>query len=34
MELEMASYADWIQIERRLSSLLRALAKWGFVDQP
>jgi hypothetical protein len=33
MELEMASYADWIRVERRLSSSLRALARWGFVDQ-
>ena len=33
MELEMASYADWIRIERRLSSSLRALARWGYVDQ-
>jgi hypothetical protein len=32
MELEMASYADWIRVERRLSSSLRALARWGFVD--
>ena len=33
MELEMASYADWIRVERRLSSSLRSLARWGFVDQ-
>ena len=33
MELEMASYADWIRIERRLSSSLRALGRWGYVDQ-
>ena len=33
MELEMASYVDWIRIERRLSSSLRALARWGYVDQ-
>ena len=32
MELEMASYADWIRVERRLSSSLRSLARWGFVD--
>jgi hypothetical protein len=31
MELEMASYADWIRVDRRLSSSLRALARWGFV---
>ena len=29
MELEMASYADWIRVERRLSSSLRALARWA-----
>jgi predicted transcriptional regulator len=28
----MASYADWIRVERRLSSSLRTLARWGFVD--
>ena len=33
MKLEMVSYADWIRIERRLSSSLRALARWGYVDQ-
>jgi len=31
MELEMATYADWIRVERRLSSSLRTLARWGFV---
>jgi hypothetical protein len=31
MELEMSSYADWIRVERRLSSSLRTLARWGFV---
>jgi len=31
MELEMVSYADWIRVERRLSSSLRTLARWGFV---
>ena len=31
MELEMASYVDWIRVERRLSSSLRALARWGLV---
>ena len=31
MELEMASYVDWIRVERRLSSSLRALGRWGFV---
>ena len=33
MEMEMASYANWIRVERRLSSSLRALARWGYVDQ-
>jgi hypothetical protein len=33
MELEMASFADRIRVEMRLSSSLRALARWGFVDQ-
>jgi len=28
----MASYADWIRVERRPSSSLRALARSGFVD--
>jgi hypothetical protein len=31
MGLEISSYIDWIRIERRLSSSLRALAKWGCV---
>ena len=31
MKLEMASYVDWIRVERRLSISLRALARWGFV---
>jgi predicted transcriptional regulator len=29
--LEVSSYVDWIRIERRLSSSLRALARWGCV---
>jgi hypothetical protein len=29
MELDMASYADWIRAERRLSSSLRALTRWA-----
>jgi predicted transcriptional regulator len=29
--LEMNSYVDWIRIERRLSSSLRTLARWGCV---
>jgi len=29
--LEMNSYVDWIRAERRLSSSLRALARWGWV---
>jgi len=31
MGLDITSYVDWIRIERRLSSSLRALARWGFV---
>ena len=31
MGLEISSYIDWIRIERRLSSSLRALARWGCV---
>ena len=33
MGLEITTYIDWIRVERRLSSSLRALAKWGYVDQ-
>jgi len=29
--LEVSSYVDWIRIERRLSSSLRALTRWGCV---
>lgn len=29
--LELNSYGDWIRAERRLSSSLRSLAKWGWV---
>ena len=29
----MVSYAYWIRIERRLSSSLRAQARWGYLDQ-
>ena len=31
MGLEITAYVDWIRAERRLSSSLRALARWGFV---
>jgi len=31
MGLDITSYVDWIRIERRLSSSLRALARWGLV---
>jgi hypothetical protein len=31
MGLELDSYANWIRAERRLSSSLRSLARWGWV---
>jgi len=31
MDLDINSYIDWIRVERRLSSSLRALARWGLV---
>jgi predicted transcriptional regulator len=31
MGLEITAYVDWIRVERRLSSSLRALARWGLV---
>ena len=31
MGLEITAYVDWIRAERRLSSSLRALARWGLV---
>lgn len=31
MGLELNSYSDWIRAERRLSSSLRSLARWGWV---
>jgi len=31
MGLEISSYIDWIRIEKRLSSSLRTLARWGCV---
>jgi len=31
MDLDISSYIDWIRIERRLSSSLRALIRWGWV---
>ena len=30
--LDITSYVNWIRVERRLSSSLRALARWGWVD--
>jgi predicted transcriptional regulator len=31
MGLDITAYVDWIRAERRLSSSLRALARWGLV---
>ena len=31
MSLDISSYINWIRIERRLSSSLRALIRWGWV---
>ena len=31
MGLDITAYVDWIRVERRLSSSLRTLARWGFV---
>ena len=31
MGLDITAYVDWIRVERRLSSSLRALARWGLV---
>jgi len=31
MGLEISSYVDWVRVERRLSSSLRALTRWGCV---
>ena len=31
MGLDINTYVDWIRVERRLSSSLRALARWGLV---
>ena len=31
MGLDITTYVDWIRVERRLSSSLRALARWGLV---
>ena len=31
MDLDITAYVDWIRVERRLSSSLRALARWGLV---
>jgi hypothetical protein len=29
--MDITAYVDWIRVERRLSSSLRALTRWGFV---
>ena len=31
MGLDITAYVDWIRAERRLSSSLRALTRWGWV---
>ena len=31
MGLDITAYVDWIRVERRLSSSLRALTRWGYV---
>ena len=31
MGLDITTYVDWIRVEMRISSSLRALARWGFV---
>ena len=31
MSLDISSYINWIRIERRLSSSLRTLIRWGWV---
>ena len=31
MNLDITSYVDWVRVERRLSSSLRALTRWGLV---
>ena len=31
MGLDITSYVNWIRVERRLSSSLRALTRWGLV---
>ena len=32
MGLDISRYVDWIRAERRLSSSLRSLTKWGWVS--
>jgi hypothetical protein len=32
MGLDINRHVDWIRVERRLSSSLRALTRWGWVD--
>ena len=31
MGLDITAYVDWIRVERRLSSSLRSLTRWGWV---
>jgi hypothetical protein len=31
MGLDISSYVDWVRVERRLSSSLRSLTRWGWV---
>ncbi|MGD0954814.1 MAG: hypothetical protein ABR985_20920 [Methanotrichaceae archaeon] len=31
MGMDISSYIDWVRVERRLSSSLRALIRWGWV---
>jgi len=30
MGLDISSYVDWVRVERRLSSSLRSLTRWGW----
>jgi hypothetical protein len=31
MGLDISTYVDWVRVERRLSSSLRSLTRWGWV---
>ena len=31
MGLDISTYVDWVRVERRLSSSLRSLIRWGWV---